>query len=67
MEFQKGTRKAKVNIITMLFLLAGLIIAGWMEMDFQIYLCYAAGCTGANIGFMWGNSQTHKYQGTSKE
>lgn len=55
MDFKRGSRKVKVNVITMLFLLAGLAVSGWMKMDFQIYLCYAAGCTGANIGFMWGN------------
>jgi len=55
---EKGNRKVSVNLWTQLFLLIGLALAGWMSIDFQLYLCYAAGITGANIGFMWGNSKS---------
>jgi hypothetical protein len=61
-----GNRKVKVSFVTMVFLLAGFAIAAWMKADFQLYLCYAGGVTGANLGFMWGNSKEH-LAGTKKE
>jgi len=63
---KKWGRKQKVNIITLIFLLAGFCVAGWMHMDFQLYLCYAAGCTGANLGFIYGNAKEYEFnQGRS--
>lgn len=52
---QKGRRKQKVNLMTMVFLFTGFAFAGWMKMDFQLYLCYSAALVGANTAFAWGN------------
>jgi len=51
----RGQRKQKISLQTMTFLLIGFIIAAWVKVDFQLYLCYAAGCLGLNTAFMWGN------------
>lgn len=53
-------RKQKVNLITQIFLLVGLGLSAWMKADFQLYLCYAIACTGANFGFVWGNIREHQ-------
>jgi len=54
-------RKQKVNLITQFFLLAGFGLAVWLKCDFQLFLVYAAGVTGANGFFTWGNSQEYRY------
>lgn len=64
---QKWGRKQKVSLQTMLFLLIGLALAAWMNLDFQLYLCYVAGITGGSTAFMWSNSLEHKYNSQTTE
>lgn len=61
---QKGQRKQRVSLQTLVFLLAGLGIAAWTKLDFQIYLCYVAGCIGGNTAFMWANSKENQSDAT---
>lgn len=56
----KGSRKQSVNTLTMFFMLGGFAIAAWMKVDFQLFLAYCLGITGANWGFIYGNSKEHQ-------
>ena len=58
---RKGKRKFYLNIITMGFLLLGLIAVSLMKADFNLYLAFSSACLGGQAAFVWGNGNEYKY------
>lgn len=56
-----GSRKVQKARETAVALLIGLGVAGWADMNAQLYIAFVVGVTGADFSFMWGNAKSKEH------